>query len=432
MSSRPLAVTRCWLLLLVLALVAACSHDQSEPGLFERLESSSEPSVDQPPPPGNPDLPVVGEAVWTSGEGLDVTVRLAVHAVRRIESGTVLDWSVTPLSGPGLRTGDPIPASFNLALTRFAEQNVNILLIDPRAQKVYRPLTRDAPGVPECLCTTTSLAQLGLRLHRTIVLQVAFPRLPDAVRTIDVDIATVPIFSAVPVTPEGRVPLANAPTALTRPGDRPVPAAASEVFRHGRSDQRFKIVIDSVHASRTFTSISWTIAALDRGPGLETVRSAPFAEEDPPNRSYNLTAASGPQLVLELDGRKPLRARMISTTLFRQPGSECLCTDLRTWATALQQAGGQVSVVTNLPALPLGYSSVHVVLPGIGTLRDVPLTRASDASLRSSGPAAYAVEFWSFRPGRPHPGWTDDQWPTPVPDPDQLRDFVTSVSTIIR
>ena len=432
MNSRPHAVTRCWLLLLLLALIAGCSDDRSEPGLFERVEPPSESSTDPPPPPGNPDLPVVGEAIWTSGEGLDITIRLAVHAVRRIEGGTVLDWSVTPLSGPGLRTGDPIPASFNLAVSRFAEQNVNIFLIEPRAQQVYRPLTRDAPGVPECLCTTTSLVQLGLRLHQTIVLQVAYPRLPDVVRTVDVDIATVPIFSAVPVTPEGRVPLANAPTELTRPGDRPVPAAASEVFRHGRSGQRFKIVIDSVHAGRTFTSISWTIAALDRGPGLETVRSAPFAEENPPLRSYNLTAASGPQLLLHLARSQSIPARMMSTTLFGQPGSECLCTDLRTWTTALQRAGGQVSVVTNLPAVPLGFSAVHIVLPGVGILHDVPLTRAPDSSLRSSGPAPYTPEFWSFRIGQPHPGWTDDEWPTPVPDPEDLGDFKADVSTIIR
>jgi len=430
MSSRPLAVTRCWLLLLLLAVVAGCTLDRSEPGLFERVEPApSEPNTEPPPPPGNPDLPVVGEATWTSGEGLDITVRLAVHAVRRIEGGTVLDWSVTPLSAPGLRAGDALPASFNLALTRFGEQNVNIFLIDARAQRVYRPLTRDAPGVPECLCTTTSAVQLGLRLHQTILLQVVYPPLPEAIRTVDVDIATVPVFSAVPVTPEGQIPLPNAPTELTRPGDRPVPAAASAVFSHGRSNQRFKIIIDSVQAGRSFTSISWTITALDQGPGLETVRTAPFAEEDPPLRPYNLTAASGPQLLLHLARSPSLQAQLMSTG---QAGSECLCTDLRTWTTALRQAGGQVSVVTNLPAVPLGFSAVHVVLPGVGILRDVPLTRASDSSLRSAGPTAYEPRFWSFRPGRPHPGWTGEGWPTPVPDPDDMPDFVATVSEIIR
>ena len=61
-------------------------------------------------PRSNPDLPVVGEAVWTSGEGLGLTVRIAVHAVRRIPGATVLDWSVTPLSGAGLNSGDAVPA----------------------------------------------------------------------------------------------------------------------------------------------------------------------------------------------------------------------------------------------------------------------------------------------------------------------------------
>ena len=35
-------------------------------------------------PSPNPDLPVVGEAIWTSADGLDITMRLAVHAVRRV------------------------------------------------------------------------------------------------------------------------------------------------------------------------------------------------------------------------------------------------------------------------------------------------------------------------------------------------------------
>jgi hypothetical protein len=52
---------------------------------------------------------VVGEATWTSADGLDITMRLAVHAVRRVPGGTVLDWSVTPLHGRGLRPNDPLP-----------------------------------------------------------------------------------------------------------------------------------------------------------------------------------------------------------------------------------------------------------------------------------------------------------------------------------
>ena len=56
--------------------------------------------------PTNPRLPVMGERVWTTGEGLRVVVRLAVHAVRRIEGATVLDWSITPISAPRLQSGE--------------------------------------------------------------------------------------------------------------------------------------------------------------------------------------------------------------------------------------------------------------------------------------------------------------------------------------
>jgi hypothetical protein len=61
---------------------------------------------------------VVGEATWTSADGLDITMRLAVHAVRRVPGGTVLDWPVTPLHGRGLGPNDPLPPTVNLGLSR--------------------------------------------------------------------------------------------------------------------------------------------------------------------------------------------------------------------------------------------------------------------------------------------------------------------------
>ena len=89
-------------------VVSGCTYAEREPGLFPtRVPTSTEP----PPPPGgrflpkptNPNLPVAGEAIWVSGGRLPVTFRFAVHAVRRIEGATVLDWSVTPLRARGLR-----------------------------------------------------------------------------------------------------------------------------------------------------------------------------------------------------------------------------------------------------------------------------------------------------------------------------------------
>ena len=76
-------------------LLCGCTYSHEEPGLFRVRNHSpgpSEPAVVLPPPeqPGNADLPVAGETVWTTGEGAEVTVRFAVHALRRIPGATVL------------------------------------------------------------------------------------------------------------------------------------------------------------------------------------------------------------------------------------------------------------------------------------------------------------------------------------------------------
>jgi hypothetical protein len=112
-------------LLLLACLVTGCSYDPAEPGLFGRpmTQQTTAPPIRPVTPEEtlsapNPDLPVVGEATWTSADGLDVTMRLAVHAVRRIDGATVLDWSVTPLHGAGLRPKDPLPTTANLGLSR--------------------------------------------------------------------------------------------------------------------------------------------------------------------------------------------------------------------------------------------------------------------------------------------------------------------------
>ncbi len=436
MSSGPLASgrggRRVLIILAVLMTLGGCVYERQEPGLFGRLEQpTTAPSGPVPDiAEGNPDLPVVGEALWTSGEGLSVTVRLAVHAVRRIPGATVLDWSVTPLSAAGLTSGDAIPASLNLGLSRFGEESVNIFLLDSPRRLVLRPLTRIGPGLPECLCTPVRLAQLGLRLGETTLLQVAYPPLHSDARSVDVDIATVPIFSHVPVTPAGMVPLAISPTDLARPTDPATPVAGIGPFRSRPHGQRFSIGVDAVLAGSTFTSVAWTITSLERGPGLEAAVGPPFADDPPPDQAYNLIAASGPRL--EIAGRAPLRSRLIRTELYGRRAMECLCTDLRSWPTAMQRPYQLVNVVTNLPPIPRGTSVVDLVLPGAGTLPDVPVRTAPDAMFRSAGPALYEPAVWTFRHNRPRAGWSALAWPTPVPNSGQLDGFRATVDEIVR
>src|SRR5689334_9354035 len=112
-------------------MLAGCTYSRSEPGLFPPAPPSAPPTPTWTPSPPNLKLPVLGEAIWTTGEGLNVTVRFAVQAVRRIPGATVLDWSVTPLSAPGRALGDVLPSGVDLGLSRAGEGDVNVLLLDP-------------------------------------------------------------------------------------------------------------------------------------------------------------------------------------------------------------------------------------------------------------------------------------------------------------
>ena len=163
-----------------------------------------------PPQQTNPELPVVGEAIWVSGGQLPVTFRLAVHAVRRVERATVLDWSVTPVEASGFEFGDDLPG-IDLGLSRASRSDVNVILLDPGTGQVYQPLThRSRQLFNHCLCTPPWVIQQDLRIGQTRLLQIAYPELPPDVEYIDVGLATVPPFApcsgdSARVRPHGQV-----------------------------------------------------------------------------------------------------------------------------------------------------------------------------------------------------------------------------------
>ena len=431
--SRRLVAT----LLVVGCLVAACSYERVEPGLFRQPMTRQTtappirpvPSAETSPSP-NPDLPVVGEAIWTSADGHAITMRLAVHAVRRVESGTVLDWSVTPLHGAGLEPKDPLPSTVDLGLSRPGEGYPDILLIDAAGARVYRPLTRKGGGSP-CLCTPVRLAQRSLRIGYTTLLQVAFPALPDELETVDVQLATAPPFWRVPVTPPGMLPLASYPTDLARSADPTPVIASTKPFTYRPAGQRYLVMINAVYGSSSFTSIAWTILSIEPGHGLAAADSPPFADAAPPRRPYNQISAGGPQIKVG-SVRHAWRARLVTTRLAGLGALECLCTDLRSGAAAMRLTGQQMRVITNLPPVSPGTSRVDIVFPGLTTFADVAVTRAPNSTFRSAGPAVRRVGFWTYRSEQPHPGWRPRDWPTPLPQRDQLRVFQTTVDEIVR
>jgi hypothetical protein len=423
--------------LAVLCLLAGCSYQSTEPGLFQRSVSreTTVPTIrpvtpDETSQVPNPDLPVVGEAIWTSADGLNITMRLAVHAVRRVEGATVLDWSVTPLHGAGLRPRDPLPPTVDLGLNRPGEGYPNIVLVDAARARIYRPLTSKGWD-SQCLCTPLTLVQRTLRLGYTRVLQVAFPALPDGLENVDVQLATVPPFWHVPVTPRGMLPLASYPADLARPAEPTPVIGSTRPFSYRSAGQRYLIMINSVYSSSSFTSIAWTILSLEPGRGLQAASRPPFADAAPPHRASNAISAGGPQIKIGT-GRSVWRARLVTTKLTGLNALECLCSDLRLGAATLRRAGQQMRVITNLPPVPAGTSRVDVVLPGLTTFSDLAVTPAPDSSFRSAGPAVRRTDFWTYQAEQPHPGWRPRDWPTPLPRADQLRAFRATVDAIVR
>ena len=425
-----------WLLVLACA-VAGCTYDRREPGLFGQGGDEPSTAVTSQPPPrppsggGNPQLPVLAEAVWTSGEGLYLNVRIAVHAVRRIDGGTVLDWSVTPLVSSGLTPGETPPGQLDLGLTRPDDGRLEIFLLDSAGGRVFRPLAEVRRGREACLCTPLGQAQADVRIGQTTLLQVAFPPLPLGLLAVDVDIATVPPFYHVPVTPIGMVPSVSSRVDLARPADL-TPAVANTVdFRYGRAQQRFFIAIEAVYVSSTFTAVWWTIQSSSPGPGLDTADQPPIADAHPPPHPANAVSAGGPQ-ILRARGAPPLLARLATSSATGTSIQDCLCTGLRGWAGSLRDPSERVSVATILPPLPIGTLQVDVVLRGLPTMTGVRTTAASDSAFHSAGPVEHSSKTWTYRRDRAQPGWAPSEWPTPVPAAADIEGFRQVVDTFVR
>jgi hypothetical protein len=122
-------------------------------------------------------------------------------------------------------------------------------------------------------------------------------------------------------------------------------------------------------------------------------------------------------------GAKPLRVTWLTTAVAERKAYECLCSVLGVWAGSLRRIAGQASVAGNYPALPAGTRSVDVILPGVGTIPGVPVVDAEDSAPRLGPPEPYAGDMWTYYSDDPPRGWTTTDWPTPLPDPDQLKNY---------
>jgi hypothetical protein len=445
--SRRASAAAIWRLLSALValglLLAGCSYSREEPGLFPRPseapQTTEAPKSRLPPQPTNKTLPVAGEAIWTTGEGLRVTVRFAVHAVRRIQGATVLDWSVTPLSARGLSAGDQLPDWIDLGLSRQTEGDANIVLLDTAHKLVYRPLAHRSPSeFRRCLCSPLWVAQLSLRIGETRMLQLSFPQLPASLDYVDVQLANVAPFWHVPVTPLGMAPTAEGPTNLARLPD-PAPALSSpQPFRYPPDGwRRQSIWINRIIANPRVTAVEWTMHSITDQPTFSLLSYGPPVSAALPEELLILDrgSASGPQIRPVLrDGRSlgPMKAQFMTARVQGAEFYECLCTAINIWAASLRRAGGSASVTTTYGALPAGVTRVDVILPGVTTISSLPITRAADSAARLATPTAALNRTWTYSVESPPRGWSTYDWPTPTPELSQLKLYNSFVEDITR
>lgn len=418
--------------LAVVALLPGCTYSAEEPGLFSTPEPSRESSPPRRDPfrpkPTNPRLPVAGERVWVSGSQPTVTLRIAVHAVRRIERATVLDWSVTPIAAPGLEFGDPLPGT-ELGLTRPIEQNQpSLLLVDPAAQRAYYPLAHASREVyKHCLCTPLWVLAQSQRLGETRLLQIAYPELPASLAFVDITLGTVAPVRHVPVSPEGTVPTPVQATDLARAAPAVRPGGARLDFRNpSRSQQRQRIQVARVLAAPGGSALEWTLASLDDQQSRVLAYEPPITRPETAEIA-NGNAANGP--VLRVGGAR-VSNLWSRTTVVNRTAYECLCTEIGLWTAGLRTAGGTVGLVTSFPALPAGTRTVDVEYAGFGTFRAVPVVAAEDAASRLRPPEPAATGRWAYAVDDPPRGWPTADWPTDTPDPAQLAEYEARVEPI--
>jgi hypothetical protein len=410
-------------------LSGGCTYAKEEPGLFRNRATSSPTDQMLPPPaPTNPELPVAAEAEWMTAEGLRILTRFAIHAVRRLELATVVDWSVTPLTAPGYTSGDKLPSWVDLGLSRSSEGDVNMFLIDPTGDDVYRTLSHQSRRLfNRCLCTPLWLAQQELRIGETRLLQATFPPLPGSLNFIDVDLINMAPFAHIPVTPSGQVPTALHPTDLMRPPGPTRPILGQQVFRYRQQPRRVQsVTIDRVVTTPGRTSVEWTIKSLtDQSTFILEPALSPIGGVLPDAVDVlNRDVVSGPQIKpVGSPTAKALRVLWLTTAVAERKAYECLCSSLGLWAGSLRREGGQASVTSNYPPLPAGTRTVDVILPRVATISGVPVVEADDLAPRLGPAKPYTGETWIYNSSNPPGGWTTAEWPTPLPDPDQLKDY---------
>ena len=394
--------------------LTGCGYGADEPGLFAPQPAASEtPSRSLPRrAPSGVLLPVAGEAVWTLQIGSPTQVRIAVHGVRRVAGGTVLDWSLTPLPNETTPIGRRLPDGVVAGLGA-----TEVALVDRFQRMRYTPLTDPATG--RCVCTQLDPAVARLRAGGTSLLQTAFPGLPATVEVVDVAVPLVPTFPQVPVAPIDLVHRAEAPTDLSRPAAPVESQATSPTFRYPPARQEFRIELGPVVAGDSFTSIIWRVEAVTAGPGLPDSRQLPA----PQVRRGGRIDGGQPRLAGGRAVPDPSTVRQPVALDGSGPGERSA--GRGSWTGGLRRPGDKIELVTTVtPQADWNGYGLDIVFPGLTTVTEAAVTAATPAPTRTSAPQTYRQRFWAA--ATPPAPLAVSYWPTPIPDQTILAAAIVS------
>ena len=428
-----------WLLLLAVAVSGCTFGDKEEPPPSSESDSPepSEPSepLESETPVADGALPVAGSFV-VDANNTGAGVRFAVHGVRRVPGGSVLDYSVTALEPRAGEGADP-----DIDLDFFGLGNApNVNLIDPGAEAVYRPLAEEQGG---CVCTFVYDA--GLEAGVTDLHQAAFPDLPEELSEVTVEFGNGPLVQDVPVSPEGQVATASEETDLAAPAQELPVAGSTEKFVYPVAtpsgdrpeEQPLRIDINEVLAGSAGTTLVWTVSATRAGAGL-VEHALPVTDSELAPITVQAVvgswAASGPGLRPAGEAGAPVLRSWFSTVrgkagntftgVTREDWKQCLCTNYQFFGDGVDTLGESRTFVTHLPPLAESTSSVDVVFPddSLPPVTDVDITDAASGTSALSDPtlgepADAEVDTWTVSSDElTRDPFAADEWPTPVPD----------------
>ena len=242
----------------------------------------------------------------------------------------------------------------------------------------------------------------------------------------------------VPVSPIGQVQVGGDKVDLAAAAESPEELGRTSAFDYPTGeredpDSRLVAVVEEVRAGAHNTTLVWRLEAEQAGSALHS-HTLPVTDDSlaPLLIAYKSSISSGPGLLPDSadPATTPINRASFSSmraktskppgTLADKDWLQCRCSDYQNRDEPLEQAGGQLQLVTETGPLPEGTSTISVVFPGtkLPAVEGVAVTPAEAAPEPEFEDAD--VDTYDVDPKDRPPALTLADWPTPLPSPESI------------